>query len=509
MTEKLEVDWTVLAIDAGTTGVTAIAFDQGLRPVARAYAEFPQGFPRPGWVEHDATAILQAVDLVTGRVLAQLGKAPAAVGITNQRETVFALDTSSGQALAPGLVWQDRRTAERCGELREQGLGPMVRERTGLVLDPYFSGTKIEWLLRNAPGVRAAVDQGRCAFVTVDALIVHHLTRGQALATDPTNASRTMLFDIERRDYCDELLEVFGVRRESLSPVLPSAGPFGTAELAGPSGPVSVPITGLLGDQQAALFGQGCTGAGDLKTTYGTGCFLLLNTGDSRVSSTAGLLTTLAADEHGGAAFALEGSAFAGGSIIQWMRDELGLLRDASDSEAMAHSVQDTGGVVLVPAFSGLGAPYWDAEARAAIFGMTRGTNAAHIVRAGLDAIAHQCTDLVEALRADSGLAVRAMRVDGGAANNKYLMQRQADLAGLVVERPSEVEATARGAAAIAALGAGLLDGAAIRSALIEECETFQPIPRGADGAAPEDVAAVRALWKDAIARTRSRPSPD
>lgn len=502
MTDTDRAEWTVLAIDAGTTGVTAIAFDQGLTPVARAYAEFPQHFPNPGWVEHRASEILRAVDEVTGEVLKALDRMPVAVGITNQRETVFALDRREGEALAPGIVWQDRRTAQRCEALKEQGLGPMIGARTGLVLDPYFSGTKIEWLLQHGAGVQAAAQKGRCVFATVDALIVHHLTGGETLATDPTNASRTMLFDIDRREYADELLALFGIRREALAQVLPSAGSFGIARFQSGGATVSIPITGVLGDQQAALFGQGCVAPGELKTTYGTGCFLLLNTGASRANSGAGLLTTLAADEKGGAAYALEGSAFAGGSIIQWMRDELGILHSARDSEAMARSVPDTGGVVLVPAFSGLGAPYWDADARAALFGMTRGTGAAHIVRAGLDAIAHQCTDLVEALRADSGLPVHTVRVDGGAAANGYLMQRQADLAGVVIERPGEVEATARGAAAIAALGAQLMDAAAIRAALAQECDSFRPGEPGG----PKALELERARWHDAVNRTRSGP---
>ncbi|MEM6674248.1 MAG: glycerol kinase GlpK [Planctomycetota bacterium] len=484
---------TVLAIDAGTTGVTAIAYDLALQPVAHAYAEFAQHFPAPGLVEHDAAEILEAVDRVTASVVASTGT-PRAVGITNQRETVFALERSTGSALARGIVWQDRRTAARCRELTEIGHGELVRERTGLVLDPYFSGTKIEWLLANDAAVAAAAKRDDLVFVTVDALLVHHLTRGERVATDPTNASRTMLFDIEKRAYDDELMGLFGVGRQALAEVVESAGDFGLAHLAGAD--ETVPIRGILGDQQAALYGQGCWEAGTSKNTYGTGCFVMLNTGADRARSRTGLITTLAADRAGHPCFALEGSAFAGGTVVQWLRDQLGVLENASDSEAIARSVDDAAGVVLVPAFAGLGAPYWDPDARAALFGMTRGTTRAHIVRAGLDAIAFQCTDLIRAVREDSGLDVLELLVDGGAAANDYLMQRQADLADVRVVRPASVETTARGAAAIAAVGAGLIDDPG--AVLGGSTTTFEP--HDDDEARERDMG----TWHDAVRRVRT-----
>ena len=484
---------TLLAIDAGTTGVRAAAFDDQLRPVAQAQEEFPQHFPFPGAVEHDAGEILGAVDRVVARVVAAAG-VPAAIGITNQRETVFPFDVATGEALSRGIVWQDRRTAERCEELQAAGQGERVRSITGLLLDPYFSATKMEWMLANDAAVRDAASRGTLRFLTVDALIIAHLTGGERLVTDPTNASRTMLLDLESREYCDELLGLFGVERGMLPAVVRSSGDFGSTTLGG----VDVPIRGVLGDQQAALFGQGCWAAGSSKITYGTGCFLLLNTGDRRETSTAGLVTTLAADASGGPCFALEGSAFAGGSVVQWLRDGLGVIEEAAESEAVARSVEDTGGVTLVPAFAGLGAPHWDPGARAAILGMTRGTTGAHIVRAGLDAIAFQCGDLLEALRLDTGLGLDRVLADGGAAANGFLMQRQADLAGARVERSAELETTARGAAAIAALGAGLVDDLGATAAFSAPRDTFLPtLTPGQRGAEIE-------AWRAAVSRVRT-----
>ena len=485
---------TLLAIDAGTTGVTALLLDEGLRPLARAYREFAQSFPRPGWVEHRAEDILQAVDETVEEVLAG-GQVPHAVGITNQRETIFPLDLASGRSLGPGIVWQDRRTADRCKELEEGGCGDLVRSRTGLVLDPYFSASKIEWLLAEREGVASAARSGNLRFCTVDALIVHHLTGGEVCATEPTNASRTMLFDIDAGAWSDELCSLFGVQRSWLPEVRPSTADFGLARLPGGA---TAPIHGIAGDQQAALFGQGCWDAGTFKSTYGTGCFLLLNTGERRVDSSRGLLTTLAVDRRGERAFALEGSLFSGGLVIQWLRDQLGILEHAQESEALASSVEDSGGVFLIPAFAGLGAPYWDPGARAALLGLTRGSSRAHIVRAALEAIAFQCAEIVELLREETGHRIDELLVDGGAAANDLLMQIQADLAGLTVRRPASVEATARGAAALAGLGAGVWADAGEVPAFQEGLAHFTPTTSAADRL--ERLAA----WRAAVARVRS-----
>jgi glycerol kinase len=490
----------LLAIDAGTTGVTAMLFDRGLAPLARVTLELEQLFPEPGLVEHDAGAILEAVD----RTLAELlDRAPevaiAALGITNQRETVFALDLERGAALGTGIVWQDRRTAARCAELAGGPAADRLRRRTGLVVDPYFSATKIEWMLAHRPEVLRAAQAGRVRFATVDALIVHHLTGGAVCATDPTNASRTLLFDIDARAWSDELCALFGVRAEWLPEVRPSTASFGAVctrpgfeRLAG------VPIHGVAGDQQAALFGQGCWDEGASKNTYGTGCFLLLNTGATRRDSGAGLLTTLAVGRGGEPVYAVEGSVFAAGLVVQWLRDQAGFLERAEDSERIARSVPDTGGVFLVPAFAGLGAPYWDAGARAAILGLTRGTSRAHIVRAGLEAIAFQCAEVIACLRADTGLALAELRVDGGASRNDFLMQAQADLAGVEVLRPKEVESTARGAAALAGLGAGLVrDPGRAAGAAGGRLDRFRP----ALGSAERERRL--AAWREAVERVR------
>jgi len=485
----------ILAIDAGTTGVTTLLFDSNLRVVARASAEFPQHFPRPGEVEHRADEILAAVDSTVGQVLASYSGPIAALGLTNQRETVFAVRRSDGEALAPGIVWQDRRTSARCEELRQQGMEPKVQQRTGLVLDPYFSATKIEWMLAQHPEVARARAAGDLLFATVDTLIAMHLIGPAGAVTDPTNASRTMLMNIDGGGWCSEMGELFGVSAEELAEIRPSAGDFGMARLPGGR---EVPLTGIAGDQQAALFGQGCFEAGSLKNTYGTGCFLLLNTGARRVNSSNGLLTTLAADRRGGTCFALEGSVFMGGATIQWLRDELGILGNAAESESLGGSVSDTGGVFLVPAFAGLGAPHWDPEARGALLGLTRGTGRGHIARAALEGIAFQCTELIEALRQDTGLAVDELLVDGGAAANDLLMQLQADLAGVRVRRPEDLESTARGAAALAAVGAGVIMDPAEALGMQAGVREFLP---GLDALERERRLAE---WAAAVARVRS-----
>ena len=489
---------TLIAIDAGTTGVTGMLFDADLCPLARSYREFTQHFPRPGWVEHDAAEILVAVDAVLGELLARPESSEvAALGITNQRETVFPLERSSGAALRRGIVWQDRRTAGRCEELRSEGLCELVRRRTGLVLDPYFSATKIEWMLADDPELARRAERGEVLFGTVDALIVAHLTEGAVQATDPTNASRTMLFDIDARRWDPELCALFGVDASWLPEVRRSADDFGVTAPARTAGR-SLAIRGVAGDQQAALFGQGCFDAGSCKVTYGTGSFLLLNTGETRADSEEGLLTTLAVARDGGVAYALEGSVFVSGAAVQWLRDQMGFFESAADVEALARSVEDTGGVFLVPAFAGLGAPYWDADARGAILGLTRGTTRAHVARAALEAIAFQNAELVEILRRESGLALDSLLADGGAAQNDFLLQLQADLSGLRVVRPPSVEATARGAAALAGLGSGLWSDPGRAVGFDQASSSFEATLED------EERAARLAAWRQAVARVRS-----
>ena len=446
---------SLLAIDAGTTGVTALLYDDQLVPRARAYRELPQHYPAPGWVEHDVDELRAALDEVLAELAgsADLGDL-VAVGITNQRETVFALERTSGRALGRGIVWQDRRTAARCRELVSSGDDVWLREHTGLLVDPYFSATKIEWMLREHPGLLARAKAGEVVFATVDAVVREHLAGDRRWLSEPTNASRTQLFHIDERRWDGRALALFGVKAEWLPEVRNSSGDFG--ELHARHLGRTAPIRAMLGDQQSALFGQGCWKAGELKSTYGTGLFVLLNAGAKRPDSRGGLLVTLAVDGAGEPCYALEGSAFQGGSVVQWLRDELGLIPDAAASEVLAREVEDSGGVVLVPAFTGLGAPYWAPDARGALLGLTRGTRRAHLVRAALEAIAFQVVELVELLRDNSGLSIERMRVDGGAAANDLLMQIQADLGGLQVERPADLDATARGAAMLAGLAGGL-----------------------------------------------------
>ena len=451
-------DALVLAIDQGTTGSTVLVIDARGRVRGRGYAELSQHFPRPGWVEHDGREIWHSVLSATLKALvnARARRSQlAAIGITNQRETALLWDRESGRPVARAIVWQDRRTAERCAALKRGGLETEVRRRTGLVLDPYFSATKLEWLFRNLPGLKALARRGRLAFGTVDSWLLWKLTAGRVHATDPTNASRTLLYHIGRQRWDERLLDLFGIPASVLPRVLPSSGEFGrTHGLA--LVPGGIPIAGIAGDQQAALFGQGCVTAGHSKNTYGTGCFLLLHTGAERVASRAGLLTTVACGPRGEPAYALEGSVFIAGAALQWLRDGLQVLKRAGDSEAIARRVRDTGGVVMVPAFVGLGAPYWRPDARGALFGLTRGTTRAHIVRAALESLAFQTRDLVEAMARDAGRRVTSLRVDGGAAANNVLMQYQADLLGVPIERPQVVETTALGAGLLAGLGVGI-----------------------------------------------------
>ncbi|TMQ55465.1 MAG: glycerol kinase GlpK [Candidatus Eisenbacteria bacterium] len=473
----------ILAIDQGTTGTTVLAFDRAGRLRSRGYAELPQHFPRPGWVEHHGEEIWGTTLRALRAAVTPLGGARArvaAIGLTNQRETTLVWDRTSSKPAAPGIVWQDRRTAERCAALKRAGKETWVTRRTGLKLDPYFSGTKLEWLLRNVGGLKARARRGGLAFGTVDSWLLWMLTGGRVHATDATNASRTLLYDIRRHRWDPDLLDLFGVPDSVLPEVRPSCADFGVTRGV-PGLADGVPVLGIAGDQQAALFGQGCVEAGGLKNTYGTGCFLLLHTGEKLVPSRSGLLTTVACGPRGEPRYALEGSVFIAGAAIQWLRDGLGILKSAAESEALARQVPDAGGTILVPAFAGLGAPYWRPEARGIWCGLTRGTTRAHLVRAALESIAFQSRDLVEAMERESGVRVRALRVDGGASLNAFLMQFQADLLGIRIARPGLVETTALGAALLAGIGAGWWKRAADLGAARRNGREFRPRMRRAE----------------------------
>jgi glycerol kinase len=449
----------VLTLDQGTTGSTAIVVDAEGRVRGRGYVELPQYFPSPGWVEHDPIDIWTTVEQAGAAALRSAGVAGsevAAVGITNQRETTLLWERATGAPVHRAIVWQDRRTAPLCDRLRAEGREPSVRERTGLVLDAYFSGTKLRWLLDHVPGAARRAARHELAFGTVDAWLLWKLTGGRVHATDVTNASRTLCLDLRSMEWDDEMLAMLGVPREVLPAVRPSSGVFGETVDLGGFLPAGVPIAGIAGDQQAALFGQGCHRPGQGKNTYGTGCFALLNTGATPVASTGGLLTTIAWRLGADTSYALEGSVFVAGATLQWLRDGLGIIGQAAESQALAFSVPDTGGVYLVPAFVGLGAPYWDMYARGTIVGLTRGTSRAHLVRAALEAIAYQSRDVLDVMTAEAGLALPALRVDGLAASNDFLCQFQADILAVAVERPAVVDTTALGAAYLAGLGVGL-----------------------------------------------------
>jgi glycerol kinase len=446
----------VLALDQGTTSSRAIVFDEQGRSRGAAQKEFRQYFPKPGWVEHDAEEIFRSQLACARGALGRAKLRPdqiAAIGITNQRETVVVWDRRTGKPAHPAIVWQDRRTAERCEALKREGLAPTIVARTGLVIDPYFSATKLEWLLANVAGLGERAAKGEVLFGTVDTWLAWKLSSGRLHLTDPSNASRTQLFDIHRGEWDDELLRVFGVPRAMLPKVLPSSRLYGTAakSMLG----AEVPIAGIAGDQQAALFGQACHEAGMAKNTYGTGCFLLLNTGSEAIASRSGLVTTCAA-QAGSKQFALEGSVFIGGAVVQWLRDGLGVIRKSVDVEKLASSVRDSGGVYFVPAFAGLGAPHWDPYARGTIVGLTRGSDAGHIARAALESIAFQSAELLHAMERDSGVRSKELRVDGGAAADNLLMQFQSDLLGIPVVRPRVLETTALGAAYLAGLATGV-----------------------------------------------------
>ncbi len=488
----------ILALDQGTTSSRAIVFDHHGQIRSVAQQEFTQHFPEPGHVEHDAEEIWATQHAVAREALARAGltaRDVAALGITNQRETTLVWDRATGRPIHHALVWQDRRTAAFCDDLKAAGHEALFRERTGLVLDPYFSGTKVRWLLDHVDGARARAEAGALAFGTIDTWLVWHLTGGRVHVTDPSNASRTLLFNIHTGDWDDDLLDVLGIPRSLLPEVRSSSEVYG--ETAPGLFDAPIPIAGIAGDQQAALFGQLCTRPGMVKNTYGTGCFMLMHTGGKAVPSSHGLLTTVAWRLGDRMEYALEGSVFIAGAVVQWLRDGLGLIGSSAEVETLAAGVPDNGGVYLVPAFTGLGAPHWDPYARGAILGLTRGTTKAHLARAALESIAYQVADVVEAMEADAGLRLAELRVDGGATANNLLLQFQTDLLGVPVVRPRVLETTALGAAYLAGLAVGYWDGLDDLAAQWTEDRRFAPArPRS-------DVQRLRAGWRKALERAR------
>lgn len=488
----------ILALDQGTTSSRAIVFDKRGAVVGKAQQEFRQIYPKAGWVEHDPKDILGSQVGVIAEALVRAGIGAAdveAVGITNQRETTLVWNKKTGEPIFNAIVWQCRRTADFCRRLKEEGLSDFIYGKTGLIPDAYFSATKIKWILDSVAGARAAADRGELAFGTVDTFLLWQLSKGRIFATDYTNAARTMLFDIHKLQWDGELLKLFGIPESMLPEVCPSSSYFGAAG-AGMLG-IDIPVCGVAGDQQAALFGHLCVNDGDMKNTYGTGCFLLMNTGGKAVKSSNGLVTTLCATAGEKPAYALEGSVFVGGAAVQWLRDELKLISSAEESEALATSVSDSCGVYVVPAFTGLGAPYWDADVRGLVSGITRGTRREHIVRAALESIAYQVGDVAEAMKRDSGADIVKLAVDGGASANNFLLQFQSDILGCMVERPKVTEVTALGAAYLAGLKSGYWGG-------IEELESNSVSDRVF---LPECDAETRAEringWKQAVARAR------
>jgi len=481
----------ILALDSGTTSCRSLAFDASGQPVAVSQQPFAQHFPQPGWVEHDAEEIWETQRRTVEDVVAQVGiDSIAAIGITNQRETVVIWERETGRAVAPAIVWQCRRTAAECARLRGDGVEGMVRERTGLLLDPYFSATKIAWMLDHHPGLRARAGRGELAAGTIDTWLLWKLTGGAVHATDASNASRTLLWNLHTQGWDPELCELFRVPMGLLPDVHPHGSAFGTVELGGRR----VAVGSMLGDQQAALFGQGCTTPGAAKSTFGTGCFLLAHAGGTVPEPPSGLLTTAAWQIGSSVEYALEGSVFIAGAAIQWLRDELGLIRTAEETDVLARSVPDTGGVVFVPAFTGLGAPWWDADARGILCGLTRGSGKAHVVRAALEGIAFQNWDVLSAMQGSLPAPIATLRVDGGASRNDFLMQFLADVCGVPVERPAHHETTALGAARMAsrALGIGPLGEGAGANA-----NSFRP----AMDAVSRDNALGR--WRSAVGMLR------
>ncbi len=487
----------ILALDQGTTSSRAILFNHDGGIVAVAQKEFKQIFPKPGWVEHDAQEIWATQAGVASEVLHKArAKAEdvAAIGITNQRETAVVWDRKTGKPICNAIVWQDRRTAPVCDKLRAKKLDKLIQRKTGLVIDAYFSATKVQWILQNVKGAKARAAKGELAFGTIDSWLLWNLTGGQVHATDVSNASRTMLYDIRKGDWDDELLKLFGIPRSMLPEVKDSSGIFGETTLFGDS----IPVAGIAGDQQSALFGQVCTQPGMVKNTYGTGCFMLMNTGIKPIASKNKLLTTVAWRINGRTEYALEGSVFIAGAAIQWLRDGLGIIKKSPDVEPLAASVPDTGGVYLVPAFAGLGAPHWDAYARGTLVGMTRGTTAAHIARAALEGIALQVMDILKAMEADAGIKLKELRVDGGACVNNLLMQMQCDLLGVSVVRPKVNETTALGAAFLAGLAVRFWNNQAEIAKQWQVDKKFKPAMK------PAARAKITSGWNRALSRAKA-----
>ena len=489
----------VLALDQGTTSSRAILFEEAGTIAATAQHEFEQFYPQAGWVEHDPTEILTSQLSCAVEVLGKIGARPrdvAAIGITNQRETVVVWERATGKPIHKAIVWQDRRTASRCGALEESGVGESVSSRTGLVLDPYFSATKVAWILDNVEGARARAERGELAFGTIDSWLIWHLTSGKRHVTDVTNASRTLLYNIVKGEWDEELLKIFGIPASMLPEVAWSSEKVG--EVTTTLGLGGAAIAGIAGDQQAALFGQLCWSAGEAKNTYGTGCFLLQNVGTEFVRSRHRLITTLAASAGRRREYALEGSIFIGGAVVQWLRDNLKLIGSSGEVEALAASVPDTGGVVFVPAFVGLGAPHWDAHAAGMLIGLRRDTRPGHIARAALEAIAFQVADVLEAVHSETGTPLAALRVDGGASVNDLLMQFQADVLGVPVVRPQVTETTALGAAYLAGLATGFWAGPEVLRAKRKGDTRFEPQMDAADQ------KARRGQWQRAVERAKA-----
>ena len=485
----------ILALDQGTSSSRAIVFDHEGNICSVAQLEFTQYFPQPGWVEHDPMEIWSSEAAVIAEAITKMGingKDIAAIGITNQRETTIVWDAETGVPVYKAIVWQDRRTSAFCDSLKEQGLVDKIREKTGLIIDAYFSGTKIKWILDNVPGAREKAEAGKLRFGTVDSWLVWQLTRGEVHVTDVTNASRTMLFNINKLEWDQELLDLFGIPASMMPAVKSSSEVYGHTKTT--IFAHEVPIAGMAGDQQAALFGQMCTDPGAVKNTYGTGCFLLMNTGTKPILSKNNLLTTVAWKIGDTVNYALEGSIFVGGSVVQWLRDGLGIIRSSSEIEALASTVEDNGGVYFVPALTGMGAPYWDQYAHGVICGITRGTTAAHIARAALEGIAFQTMDIVRAMERDAGVPLAELKVDGGASRNNLMMQFQADILGASVVRPVVTETTAMGACYLAGLAVGYWKSLDEIKAQWQVERCFKP-----SGA---DVSGVKAGWADAINRT-------